>query len=68
MVCSLCGNSGHDDMQCPCFGYVGGEYLPPVEVCHEETPGFRRTAAEEFSTFQAAAAPPPDTRSSGPRT
>ena len=28
-MCSLCGDPNHKDMECPCFGYVGGEYKPP---------------------------------------
>lgn len=61
-MCSLCGDPGHDDMRCPCFGYSGDEYKPPEETNRTIGPRFRRDfRGTEFSLAMGALpASPPD--------
>ena len=57
-MCELCGDPGHNDMRCPCFGYSGEEYYPPTETDHDSAP--RRFLTEEFSPPQKGSQPAPD--------
>lgn len=62
-MCSLCGDPRHDDMRCPCFGYSGGEYSPPVDVPRSTDSTLRQESkSREFST-----SPLVPLRSSSPR-
>jgi len=66
-MCSLCGDPTHKDMQCPCFGYSGGEYRPPDRPHTSEPSKFRRGLTEEFSVPCRAAASPPEHPPRNPR-
>ena len=60
-MCSLCGDPTHKDMQCPCFGYSGGEYRPPDRPHRSDPSRLRRGLTEEFSASRRALASPPET-------